>query len=173
MVVRIRIRLETPRFRRWRHCWAAVACLAVCATSTADMPPALIIRYPAPDPRAARLERFFHNYHCPPPYHVTEYLRAADDYNLDYRLLPAVSLRETTCGEAETDNNFWGFHPGRQTFPSVEAGIAFMARRLAKGTYYRGKTTQEKLAAYNPRPAYLDQVLRIMSKIEEPNRPPR
>jgi hypothetical protein len=130
------------------------------------MPSALTIHYPAADLRASRLDRVFHLYHCPKPYHVDEYLRAADAFQLDYRLLPAVSIRETTCGVGEVENNRWGFHPGRQSFPSIEAGIAFMARRLAEGTYYKGKTLQQKLFTYNPLPAYPDEVARIMSQIE-------
>jgi hypothetical protein len=121
---------------------------------------------PAPDPRIARLERFFHIYHCPEPYHVSDYLRAADDYQLDYRLLPAVSVRETLCGIAAVENNWWGFHNGTEGFPSIEAGIDFMAHRLAEHPYYKGKTLQQKLFTYNPRPAYPGEVARIMQKIE-------
>ncbi len=118
------------------------------------------------DPRIARLESFFHSYNCPAPYHVSDYLRAADDYQLDYRLLPAISIRETQCGIAETENNHWGFRNGQHSFPSVEDGIKFMAHRLAEHVYYKGKTLQQKLFMYNPRPAYPDEVTRIMRRIE-------
>jgi hypothetical protein len=130
------------------------------------MPPALTIFYPAADPRIERLERFFHVYHCPAPYHVSEYLRAADDYQLDYRLLPAVSIRETQCGATEVENNRWGFRNGQYSFPTVEAGIEFMAHRLAEHAYYKGKTLQQKLFTYNPLPAYPGEVTRIMQQIE-------
>jgi hypothetical protein len=170
VVVILRIRLKTPRFKRWQYSWAAAACLALCASSTADMPaaPRQAATHPdsRADPRAARLERFFHIYHCPAPYHVSEYLRAADDYGLDYRLLPAVSIRETTCGVAETENNRWGFHNGLAGFSSIEAGIDFMAHRLAEHPYYKGKTLQQKLFTYNPLAAYPDEVTRIMRQIE-------
>ncbi len=132
------------------------------------MPPAVTIRIAvaAPDPRIARLERFFHVYHCPAPYHVSDYLRAADDYQLDYRLLPAISIRETLCGVEETQNNLWGFRNGQVGFPSVEDGIEFLAHRLAEHVYYKGKTLQQKLFTYNPLPAYPGEVTRIMSQIE-------
>jgi len=147
---------------------AAAACLALCASSTADMPPALTIRVaiPEPDPRIALLERFFHIYRCPTPYHVSDYLRAADDNQLDYRLLPAISIRETRCGVEQVENNWWGFHNGLEGFPSVEDGIEFMAHRLAEHPYYKGKTLQEKLFVYNPLPAYPGEVTRIMQQIE-------
>jgi hypothetical protein len=129
------------------------------------MPPPLTIRVAA-DPRIARLESFFQRYHCPAPYHVPEYLRAADEYQLDYRLLPAISLRETRCGVGENANNRWGFRNGNAEFPSIEDGIDFMAHRLAEHNYYKGKTLQQKLFTYNPRPAYPGEVTQIMLQIE-------
>ena len=165
MVVIVKIRLRVPRFAPL----AAVACLALCPSSTADMPPALAIRVaiPEPDPRIARLERFFHKYHCPTPLHVSDYLHAADGNQLDYRLLPAISIRETRCGVEQAENNWWGFHNGDFGFSSVEEGIKFMANRLAAHPYYKGKTLLEKLFTYNPLPAYPGEVTRIMSQIED------
>jgi hypothetical protein len=117
------------------------------------------------DPRIDRLERFFRVYHCPLPHHTSEYLRAADDYGLDYRLLPAVSIRETLCGKAtRRENNHWGFH--QESFPSIEVGIDFLARRLSQHRLYKGKTIHDKLFAYNPLPAYPEEVKRIMLQIE-------
>jgi hypothetical protein len=120
-----------------------------------------------PDPRALRLEAFFRHYHCPSPHYVSEYLRVTDSYGLDYRLLPAISIRETQCGvESAEMNNHWGYHPGRQTFPSIEAGIDFVARQLAEGPVYKDKSLHDKLFTYNPLPAYPDEVKRIMRQIE-------
>ena len=142
----------------------AGAALAFCTVTTAHLPAAL---GPQGDFRIARLEAFFQNYNCPKPRYVSAYLRAADQYGLDYRLLPAVSLRETGCGAAERNNNRWGYHPGRQAFNSVQEGIEFMARTLTEGLYYRGKPLHQKLLTYNPRPAYPGEVKRIMQEIDE------
>jgi hypothetical protein len=140
-------------------------------SATANVSPAL--RHPIPqliakpDLRAAHLARFFTAYHCPAPFHIEEYLRAADDYGLDYRLLPAVSIRESLCGVNPSDeNNFWGYHPGRQSFSSVAEGIDYVSSRLAEGFYYKGKTLVEKLYAYNPLPKYPGEVRSIMLQIE-------
>lgn len=121
---------------------------------------------PLPDLRAKRLSVFFKAHHCPKPHYVEDYLQAADRYGLDYRLLPAISLRETTCGLAETNNNRWGYHPGRQSFSSVQAGIDFLARQLSTKPPYAGKTLDKKLWTYNPIPAYPEEVRRIMRQIE-------
>ena len=118
------------------------------------------------DSRSARLEKFFRRYRCPAPYHVSEYLRVADSYELDYRLLPAISIRETRCGATEKDNNRWGFHPGQEGFASIPTGIEFMAHRLAEHPLYKGKTLEDKLFTFNPRPAYPVEVQRIMRQIE-------
>jgi hypothetical protein len=140
--------------------------MALAVASTADMAPPIAVLAP-PDPRVTRLERFFRHYNCPTPYHVSDYLRASDGYNLDYRLLPAISVRESQCGLWEQmENNHWGYHPDRQSFSSVEAGIDYVARQLARNPYYRGKSLPEKLFVYNPRRAYPTEVQRIMSQIE-------
>jgi hypothetical protein len=161
----------------WARGLVAFAALPLIATTTADVPSARLISIPvfvsqpAPmaasklDPRIDRLERFFRVYHCPSPHHTSEYLRAADDYGLDYRLLPAVSIRETLCGKAtRRENNHWGFH--QESFPSIEVGIDFLARRLSQHRLYKGKTIHDKLFAYNPLPAYPEEVKRIMLQIE-------
>jgi hypothetical protein len=143
----------------------AAATIVLCATAVpVDVAPCTQIG--ETDPRVQRLGTFFQAYHCPEPHHVDDYLRAADRYGLDYRLLPAISLRETTCGRTQKDNNLWGYHPGRMSFASVESGIEFLSRRLAKNPPYAGKTLREKLRTYNPRPAYLAEVERIMKQIE-------
>ena len=148
----------------------AGAALVLGVTNTADAPePArkpITVLWLSPDVRVARLERFFRKYRCPAPYHVLEYLGAADSYGLDYRLLPAISIRETGCGIAEKENNRLGYHPGQGGFASIEAGIDFVGRRLALHRFYKGKSLQEKLYTYNPRSAYPDEILRIMQQIE-------
>jgi hypothetical protein len=147
----------------------AVAGLALSSTTTSDLPAAGIRPIPTlvsrPDPRIARLEKFFQTYHCPAPHHTSDYLRAADGYGLDYRLLPAVSIRETLCGRtAKQQHNPWGYH--HQNFASIEVGIDFLAQRLTQHRFYQGKTLQDKLFTYNPLPAYPEEVKRIMRQIE-------
>ncbi|MEQ1949235.1 MAG: hypothetical protein ABL995_18725 [Bryobacteraceae bacterium] len=121
---------------------------------------------PALDPRYARIEKFFRRYRCPAPQFIDEYLHLADKNGLDYRLLPAISIRETQCGVHEKGNNRLGYHPSTVSFPSVFAGIEFMAKRLGRHPYYRGKTLESLLFKYNPRPAYPGEVRQIMRQIE-------
>jgi len=122
---------------------------------------------PQPDPRGDRLEAFFRAYDCPAPLHVEEYLRAADSHAIDYRLLPAISLVESTCGAFEKMNNRWGWDSAQTGFPSVSAGIDFISSQLAENPRYKGKTLPEKLFTYNPYPQYVRQVQRLMREIED------
>ena len=145
-----------------RWALATILGLTFCASSTSSLVPTKS----DVDPRFARLERFFLLYECPAPHYVEAYLRRADDYGLDYRLLPAISVRETQCGVYETQNNRWGYAPGRRGFASVEAGIDHIARQLTQSRAYAGKTMQQKLLIYNPKPLYPGEVIRIMRQIK-------
>ena len=118
------------------------------------------------DPRAIRLAAFFDRYQCPAPYYVGDYLRAADSSGIDYRLLPAISVSESTCGQHSSVNNYWGWDNLQTTFESVPHGIHFIAQELSGGRWYRGKTLKQKLEAYNPDPKYARSVQRLMHEIE-------
>jgi hypothetical protein len=113
-----------------------------------------------------RLEAFLRAYHCPAPLLVSEYLAAADAYSIDYRLLPALSVRESTCGQHARLNNRWGWDSARTGFESLAKGVRYIARQLASAPSYRGKTLEQKLRAYNPNPAYPAEVLKLMREIE-------
>ncbi len=118
------------------------------------------------DQRAPKLEAFFRAHDCPAPYHVHDYLRAADLNGIDYRILPAVSVRESTCGKHARMNNRWGWDSARTGFESVARGIHYIAHELAQGRYYRGKSLDQKLHAYNPTPHYAHEVKRLMNEID-------
>jgi hypothetical protein len=118
------------------------------------------------DQRHAKLEAFFQSFGCPAPYHVKEYLGAADTYAIDYRLLPAISVLESTCGIYQRENNRWGWASARKGFASFRAGLEYIAHQLANGRYYKNKTLQEKVHMYNPRPQYARQLESLMRKID-------
>lgn len=119
------------------------------------------------DSRIVKLTTFFQSYECPEPLYVEEYLRAADAHALDYRILPALSVRESTCGRHERLNNLWGWASAKIGFASVPHGIEFIIGRLAKGRPYRGKTVDEKLFVYNPNPQYVHEVKELMREIDD------
>jgi len=119
------------------------------------------------DERRLKLQAFFESYRCPAPYHVEDYLREADRNAIDYRLLPAISVRESTCGRHGRLNNHWGWDSARSGFSSVKAGIRYLARTLALGPRYKDKTIDGKLKIYNPNLRYVAEVMQLMEEISE------
>ena len=152
---------QTIRPRYVRLGRAVVLGMAACAAVASDN------TLPVVDMRGARLEAFFKAYDCPSPLHVDEYLKAADSHDVDYRLLPAISLVESTCGAFERRNNRWGWDSVQSGFPSVPAGIEYITEQLAENPHYKGKSIREKLFTYNPYPPYVRQVERLMHQIED------
>jgi hypothetical protein len=119
------------------------------------------------DERRMKLQTFFESYQCPAPYYVEDYLREADKNAIDYRLLPAISVRESTCGRYARLNNHWGWDSARSGFASVKAGIRYLARTLALGPKYKDKTVDGKLKIYNPNLQYVAEVMHLMDEISE------
>ena len=146
------------RALRWFGLWALT--VSAYASVTPDSLRAV------EDQRHAKLETFFQSFGCPAPYHVKEYLGAADTYAIDYRLLPAISVLESTCGIYQRENNRWGWASARKGFASFRAGLEYIAHQLANGRYYKNKTLEEKVRMYNPRPQYARLLGKLMRKID-------
>jgi hypothetical protein len=159
-----------------RHFGTAVVGVTMCAVTAADgtvvafrptTNPPTELRLLQIDPRVARLEAFFDAYTCPAPRHTADYLRVADSYGLDYRILPALSVRETTCGQYQQMNNRWGWDSARSGFRSIPAGMEYVARQLAQAPQFKGKTLEQKLWTYNPVAKYPGEIKKLMLRIEE------
>ena len=100
----------------------------------------------------------------------------AEKNDLDWRLLAAISVRESTGGKNEcikVPNNSFGWGSCKIGFKSNESAIETVARNLGGNNpktahYYGNKTTIQILRTYNPPsivPKYAEQVLSIMDKI--------
>ncbi|MFN0103981.1 MAG: hypothetical protein ACKV2U_18095 [Bryobacteraceae bacterium] len=120
----------------------------------------------AVDKRCHALRDFFLRYNSPLEKLAVVFVRAADDNRLDWRLLPAISMVETTGGNHGTRSNVFGWNSGKTRFASVEAGILFVAERLARSPIYAGRTAMGILRKYNPaREAYPQKVTRFMMEL--------
>lgn len=117
------------------------------------------------DPRFQALRDFFGRFDCPALAYSREFLEAADDYNLDWRLLPSISYVESTGGKSASHNNLFGWGSGRAQFTSPIAGIYAVAYRLAYSDLYRDKGLNEVLATYNPIAEYAPRVKSVMRQI--------
>jgi hypothetical protein len=117
------------------------------------------------DPRLSRLEQFFADRGCPLQEAAADFLIAADQNHLDWRLLPSISMIESSGGKDFKNNNVFGWD-SNQSFPSVRAGIHFVASKLAKSQLYRGKDLNRKLQVYNPLPGYVARVKAVMHDLD-------
>jgi hypothetical protein len=95
----------------------------------------------------------------------------AEEHNLDWRLLPAIAVRESSGGKQACDYNPFGWASCKVLFNSFEESIEVVARNLGgdnpnTSDYYSGGT-ELKLHHYNGTviPTYTKEVLAIMDAI--------
>ncbi|HEX3746883.1 MAG TPA: hypothetical protein VHW09_23255 [Bryobacteraceae bacterium] len=117
------------------------------------------------DPRLNTLRHFFTQGDCPAAEYAADFLMVADEYALDWRLLPSLSFVESTGGKASPHNNLFGWDSGRAHFPSPSAAIQSVGSYLATSSLYRSKSLDEILALYNPRREYARKVKSVMQRI--------
>lgn len=94
------------------------------------------------------------------PYYVANFLentplelyshfivQVSDKYGLDYRLIPAIAMKESGGGwKARTgSHNAWGFENGRTNFISWEEAIEIVGRTLKERYIAQGLTTPEAI----------------------------
>jgi hypothetical protein len=123
------------------------------------------------DPRLARLKKFFGERDCPLKDSAQDFLLAADQNALDWRLLPSISMVESSGGKVYTNNNVFGWNSCKDRFTSVRAGIHYVAAQLGKSSRYKGKDLNRKLQLYNPLPEYSQRVKAVMRSIGTSTQP--
>jgi|SRR5579871_2456637 len=127
------------------------------------------VMYPD-DPRLQRLVDFFEKRDSPLSHHAVDFLIAADENALDWRLLPSISMVESSGGKDYRNNNVFGWDSCNEGFTSVREGIHFVAGQLANSRRYRNKSLDAKLRTYNPDPDYPNRVkafMRTLAPTEE------
>lgn len=115
--------------------------------------------------RSMKLKEFFSRNRCPLASDAREFIVAADQNNLDWRLLPSIAFVESGAGKRYRNNNVLGWASCHKAFSSVRAGIHTVAARLAASPLYRHKNTDQILFTYNPSPEYSQKVKAIMRTI--------
>lgn len=120
---------------------------------------------PASDLRTERLQKFFAKLHCPVLNLAEDFIHAADDNHLDWRLLPSISVIESSGGKAYRNNNIFGWDNPLQAFPSIRVGLNVVAFKLGKSPLYRDRDVPGKLRLYNPDQSYASRVMSVMKSI--------
>ncbi len=120
---------------------------------------------PQVDARSLALRHYFEKRNCPLKDAAADFITAADKYNLDWTLLPAIAMIESGGGKAFTNNNVLGWDSGNRKFTSVTEGIEVVASRLGTSARYRNKNLEGILGTYNPLPEYAASIKSVMRKI--------
>lgn len=124
--------------------------------------------------RAAKIDAYYEARSMPLAGKGMTFVLAAEKYGLDWALLPAIAIRESSGGKHDCYNNPFGWGSCKIKFSDYEEAIDTVARNLGGGnprtaSYYAGKTTRQKLYYYNGTvvPTYMDEVIDIMKRIEK------
>lgn len=137
--------------------------------------------------KAAKIDAYFAKRNLPLAGHGMGMVLAAEKYGLDYRMLPAIAMRETTgglkacpvtyqrTGDIGYKHNVFGWGSCSIRFDSYEDAFDTLAKNLTGNNprtarYYKGKDTISILESYNPRHIvrdYPEQVVAIMDAIEK------
>jgi len=133
-------------------------------------------RTPKPAPKfiaktvaAGELAAFMRRKGFVEPDNLEEILSAASEASIPASMIVCIEFVESSGGkhfDFET-NNPLGWKNGRASFPSVRAAIRHVSQQLGSGEWYAGKTIEEKLRIYNPRPAYLEKVMGCMNQFAQ------
>lgn len=123
--------------------------------------------------QAAAINRYMKDRSMPLAQFSALMVAKAHEYDIDWRLLPAIAIRESSGGKFACGNNPFGWASCKINFNSIEKAIDIVARNLGghnlnTAIYYRGETA-EKLQSYNGTviPRYPAEVMRIMERLED------
>lgn len=122
------------------------------------------------DHRPELIDEYFKSKNMPLAGYGKKFVDEADKNNIDWRLLPAISVKESSGGKHMCKNNPFGWASCRTTFASIDEAIETVARNLGGNNpktapYYSGDT-RSKLYYYNGtvEPLYPDRVITIMGQ---------
>lgn len=122
---------------------------------------------------AAKIDAYYKKRGMPLEGYGAKMVEEAEKNDLDWRLLPAIAIRETTGGKFACHKNPFGWGSCKIKFDNFNDAIETVARHLGGNDentdhYYKGKTTEEKLAHYNSViPEYTDEIFEFMDLIEK------
>ena len=139
-----------------------VAAALLGSAKSADQPQDPFKKVGENDPRLERIRSFFAKSDSPAQQYAQDFLLAADQHKLDWRLLPSISQVESSGAKRYRNNNIFGWDNCETRFRTVRHGIYHVASRLAHAAPYRGKDTVRKLRTYNSNPEYAHKVRYFM-----------
>jgi hypothetical protein len=125
--------------------------------------------------KAEAIDTYFDKYDAPLKGYGMKFVEEAEKNGIDWRLLPAIAMRESTGGKQackRVPNSVFGWGSCKISFESIEQSIEVVSKNLGGNNpntdhHYEGKTTEEILRKYNSViPNYPKEVVRIMKMIQ-------
>ena len=121
-----------------------------------------------------KLEKFFESYKSPLVKHSETFVKVAEKYGLDYRLLPAISCIESSCGKKLIEGSYnpfgWGIYGSNAIFfKDYDEAIETVGMGLKANYLDKGFDTPQKIAPIYTPPNHmnwLSGVTFFMEKIE-------
>jgi len=124
------------------------------------------------------LSRFFDKYNSPLKKNVDKFLEVAERYDMDFRLLPAISCIESSCGKKLIQGSYnpfgWGVYGSTvTTFASYNEAIEKVGEGIHKNYIVRGYDTPAKIAPIYTPPAHshwlrsVNFFMNVMDEISE------
>lgn len=125
------------------------------------------------DSRVAALKSFFSQYESPLEEHAKLIVDLADQYGMDYRLVPAIAMKESTLCKFTPKNSYncWGYgiYGNKVTrFENYEEAIKTVSKGLGERYVGIGLITPEEIMTkYNPvsTGSWAETVSFVMEKI--------
>ncbi len=121
--------------------------------------------------RAGKIDAYFKERSMPLAGYGSKMVASAEEHGIDWRLLPAIAVRESSGGKQACGHNPFGWGSCKISFKNYDEAIETLARNLGgknpnTAAYYSG-TTRQKLHQYNGTvvPTYTQEVLDIMESI--------
>ncbi len=100
------------------------------------------------DLRILKLQMYLKKHNSPIEPYAENFVRIADKYDLDWRLVPAISGVESTFGKRipQGSYNAYGWANGDYSFESWEESIEIVSKTLREKYVDRGADSIEKIA---------------------------
>ncbi|NMB70436.1 glucosaminidase domain-containing protein [candidate division WWE3 bacterium] len=105
------------------------------------------------------LEEFFAKYNSPLKPYAKDFIKVAEKYDMDYRLLPSISCIESSCGKRLIPGSYnpfgWGIYGTKvTTFDSYSEAIEVVGKGLNDNYIKKGYDTVDKIAPIYTPPAH-------------------
>ncbi|MBI3634223.1 MAG: glucosaminidase domain-containing protein [Candidatus Yonathbacteria bacterium] len=125
------------------------------------------------DDHASKIDAYFAERNMPLEGYGSKMIAEAEKNDIDWRLLPAIAIKESSGGRFACGYNPFGWGSCKIKFSDYDTAIETIALNLGGNNphttqYYKDKTLIEKLHYYNNSvvPTYTAEVLEFMDLIE-------